>query len=131
MKKEIKSSNEMILLWEKLAKKFNKILLYWDLWAGKTHLVKWFAKWLWINPEIVTSPTYTYVNIYNNKLLHIDMYRINNFEILLDKWILDLIDQFEYICIERPKRQEHYTDESWIKIIIEKVWEKDRKIIIK
>ena len=130
MLKKITSPNEMITLWGGLSKYYKKILLYWNLWAWKTQFVKWFAKWLEINPELVKSPTYTYVNIYNDKLLHIDMYKIDNFKILLDKGILDLIDEFDYICIERPKREEQYIDNEWTKVDIKKISENERIVKI-
>jgi tRNA A37 threonylcarbamoyladenosine biosynthesis protein TsaE len=58
------------------------------------------------------------------------MYRLNDFNDLIDKGILDQIEQFEYIVIEWPKREEEYADENWKKIIIEKIDEKTRKIKI-
>ena len=126
----INSPQDMIEFWESLSKKYKKILLEGSLWAWKTHFVKWFAKWIGIDPQIVQSPTYTYLNNYENKLLHIDMYRIPSFEELLEKWILDQIEIFDYIVIERPKRTEEYTDNNWIKIKIEKLDENTRKIIL-
>jgi tRNA threonylcarbamoyladenosine biosynthesis protein TsaE len=111
-----------------LSLKHSKILLYGDLWAWKTHFVKWFVSWLWIDIKKVQSPTYAYVNIYDNKILHIDMYRIVNFEQLLEKWILELIDNHEYILIEWPKFEQEYTDNKWKIIHIEKLDELTRKI---
>jgi tRNA A37 threonylcarbamoyladenosine biosynthesis protein TsaE len=58
---------------------------------------------LGINADIVQSPTYAYINIYENKLLHIDMYRIEKYEDLVEKGILDQIDQFDYVVVEWPK----------------------------
>lgn len=100
----------MLKLWNKLAKEAKVLLLRWDLWAGKTLLTKWFAKWLWIDENIVQSPTYAYINIYEDKLLHIDMYRIEHYSDLVEKWILDQIHQYEYIVIERPK----FIDKLWL-----------------
>jgi tRNA threonylcarbamoyladenosine biosynthesis protein TsaE len=127
----VNSSEDMIKIWEQLAQKHKKLLLYGDLGAGKTHLVKGFAKWLWVDENIVTSPTYAIVNNYENKLLHIDMYRLKDFSELIDRWILDNIDNFDYICIEWPKRENSYVDEEWTRIKIEKIWENSRKLIIR
>lgn len=85
----INSPEEMTNLGESLAKEHKILLLQWELGSGKTTLAKWFAKWLGINPKHVQSPTYTYLNIYENKLLHIDMRRINEQKELIEKWILD------------------------------------------
>jgi tRNA threonylcarbamoyladenosine biosynthesis protein TsaE len=111
----IKSPEEMLKFWEKLALDSKILLLEWDLWAGKTLLAKWFAKWLWIDWNIVQSPTYAYINIYNNKLLHIDMYRLEKYEDLIEKWILDQINHFDYIVIEWPK----FIDKLWLKNYLE------------
>lgn len=111
----IKSPEEMLKFWEKLAFESKILLLEWDLWAGKTLLTKWFAKWLSIDSNTVQSPTYAYINIYDNKLLHIDMYRIEKYEDLIEKWILDQINHFDYIVIEWPK----FIDRLWLKNYLE------------
>ena len=104
--------------------------LVWDLWSGKTTFTKWFAEWLWIDSKKVQSPTYTYVNIYDNKLLHIDMYRIESFEDLIEKWIIDLLNEYEYILIEWPKWTEKL-NLSWTKTLsITKTWDQEREIEI-
>ncbi len=126
----IKSVQEMIDLWKEYSKKNKKILLYGDLWAGKTHFIKWFASWLGIEPDLVQSPTYTYLNIYENKILHIDMYRLESFESLIEKWILEMISDFDYVCIEWPKFEENYIDKTWQKIKIDKIDPQTREIHI-
>ncbi len=126
----IKSPEQMIDFWKKMSQTYKKILLYGELWAWKTHLIKWFAQWLWLDQNIIQSPTYTYINNYNNILLHIDMYRIKYFDELLEKWIIEQLDNFEYIAIERPKRIEEYIDNNWIQIKIEKINQTTRKILI-
>ncbi len=59
------------------------------------------------------SPTYTYIHIYEEKLLHIDMRRIETQQQLFDLGIYNLIDQYESIIIEWPKREKNYIDMSW------------------
>lgn len=112
MQKTINSPEAMFDLWKELAATSKILLLHGELWAGKTTLVKWFAAGLGTNGDEVTSPTYTYVQTYDNKLLHIDMYNIKTYEELLHKGILDLIDQYEYIVIEWPKFIEQLSIES-------------------
>ncbi len=126
----IASPDDMVKLGSQIVKNYSKILIYWDLGVWKTHLVKGFASWLGIEKDKVTSPTYTIINNYDNKLLHIDMYRLKEFSELIDKWILDSIDRFDYICIERPKREEEYIDDQWLKIKIEKINDNKRKVSI-
>ncbi len=124
MKKIIKTPQEMFELWQKLAKDHKIILLYWDLWAGKTLLTKWFANWLGINENIVQSPTYAYLNSYDNKLLHIDMYRLENQNDVLEKWINEQISNHDYIAIERPKFVEILDIHKYTTINISKDGEK-------
>jgi len=89
MKKEIRiiSSDDMILLGEKIGNMLNAnmlITLEGDLGAGKTTFTKGIARGLGIK-EIVNSPTFTILKIYEGrlKLYHLDVYRVdeNDFEL--------------------------------------------------
>jgi tRNA A37 threonylcarbamoyladenosine biosynthesis protein TsaE len=63
----------------------------------------------------VNSPTYTYIQEYSNdsqaslknhgngKLLHIDMYNINEPQQLIEKGIAELVHEYDYVAIEWPK----------------------------
>ncbi len=106
-----------------LAKIHSKILLYGELGAGKTTFAKGFAEGLWLSSTIITSPTYTYLNIYEKKLLHVDMFRIESSEKLHETGIVEQINQYEYMLIERPRREDLYADDSRMKLEITK--EKD------
>ena len=116
-------------------------LLYGDLGAGKTQFVKWIAKGLEISPDIVQSPTYTYLNVYQNKLLHIDMYRLLEkldiagkkvvWEELLEKWILEEIQNYPYVVVEWPVLEQLWQfDLPWQRIKISKVDQNVRKVEI-
>ena len=125
----ISSPLDMILFGTDIAKKwYKKIFLHGELGAGKTHFTKGFCNHFDIDPKFITSPTYTYLNEYQDKVLHIDMYRIESRELLQQKWILDLIHDYEYIIIERPKFTESYIDDSRTNITINKISETERKI---
>jgi len=112
------------------AQKNTKILLHGDLGAGKTLFTKGFAKALWINEDKVQSPTYTYINIYNKKLLHIDMYRLESFDDVLNKGILEEIHNYDYIVIERPKFEDQIDYSDFLKINIQKISDTERKLIL-
>jgi len=128
MKKTIHSPTEMHQLWIELSKSENILFLVGNLWSGKTTFTKWFAEWLWIDPKKVQSPTYTYVNVYDEKLLHIDMYRLETFEDLIEKGIMDLINKYEYILIEWPKWTEKL-NLGWTKtLMITKTGDEEREI---
>lgn len=53
------------------------VLLDGELGAGKTAVAKGIAKGLGISEE-VTSPTYAYINSYEDRLFHFDCYRITS-----------------------------------------------------
>lgn len=77
-----KSERDTIAFAQKFARSVKKgtiILLEGDLGAGKTHFVKGFAKGLKCK-SMVTSPTFTIMNIYNGgkmPIYHFDMYRLS------------------------------------------------------
>jgi tRNA A37 threonylcarbamoyladenosine biosynthesis protein TsaE len=79
----------------------------------------------------VQSPTYAYVNIYDNKLLHIDMYRLSSFDEFIEKGILNQISEFDNIVIEWPKREDQLDLEDPLIIEIEKISAKDREVVEK
>ena len=124
----IRSPEEMYNYWKSLSNKNKVLLLKWELWAWKTTLIKWFAEWLWINPEKVQSPTYAYVNIYDDKLLHIDMYRLSSYDELIEKGILNQISDFDNVVIEWPKWENELDLEDPLIIQIDKISAQDREV---
>ena len=123
----INTPEEMFNLGQELSKKYKILLLFGDLWAWKTLLTKWFANGLWIDENIVQSPTYAYINSYGGKLLHVDMYRIENENDVREKWINDQISNHEYITIEWPKFIDSLDISNYVKVFIAKDW--DRRIV--
>ena len=126
----INSPEAMFTLGQQLAQEHKKILLHGELGAGKTLFTKGFAKGLSLDETHVQSPTYTYVNIYDDTLLHIDLYRLEQYSDLVEKGIADLIDQYEYIIIERPKFFEEVEYTDFLEIKIEKTGEEERTLTI-
>jgi tRNA threonylcarbamoyladenosine biosynthesis protein TsaE len=117
----ISSPTAMHHFGQELAKDHHIILLEGELGAGKTTFAKGFAEGLGINPEQVQSPTYTYLNIYDDKLLHLDMYRLESFEQMVEKGIIDQMNDYDYILIERPKWIEQLELGTFTKMNIKKV----------
>ncbi len=79
----ISRSPEETLAWaEQFAKSLrpnDTVLLLGEMGAGKTLIAKGIAKGLGIREE-VTSPTYAYVNAYDDYLFHFDCYRVTSEE---------------------------------------------------
>ncbi|NCB38528.1 MAG: tRNA (adenosine(37)-N6)-threonylcarbamoyltransferase complex ATPase subunit type 1 TsaE [Erysipelotrichia bacterium] len=70
------------------------VLLHGELGAGKTLFARGFAKGLNIECN-VSSPSYTLMNEYksgNQSLYHIDLYRINCFEEVIDIGLFDILN---------------------------------------
>ncbi len=128
---KVSTQQQMLEFWIALAKKHKILLLQGELGAGKTLLTKGFAQWLWLNEHHVQSPTYAYLNVYENKLLHIDMYRIQEYTELVEKWIIDQINEYEYIVIERPKFIDKLPIKKNVIITIEKISESERSVEVK
>ena len=118
----IHTQQEMEDLGVKLVKNTDKFLLYGELGSGKTTLVKGLAAWLGIDTTQVQSPTYTYLHIYEEKLLHIDMRRIETQKQFLELGILELIEHYPFVAIERPKRENLYADPTWLTVSLHTSW---------
>ncbi len=128
--KKINTPEEMLEYGKELAKEHKILLLQGELGAGKTLLTKWFAEGLWLKGHQVQSPTYAYLNIYDSKLLHIDMYRIKTYKELIEKGIIDQINEYEHIVIERPKFIDKLPIKNSVTVTIEKISETERIIVI-
>ena len=130
MKYFTKSEQELIDLGKQIAKDFKGgdiVLLYGDLGAGKTTMTKGIASHFGIDD--VVSPTFTLLQTYEVKsknselrtLVHIDTYRLENEEDLVEIGVEDYLGEKNTICvIEWPEKIEGLLkDKQTIKIKIE------------
>ena len=104
------------------------VLLKGDLGAGKTEFVKGVAEHFGFTG--VTSPTYAYLNVYGDYIYHYDCYRLSSGE---DAEALGLTDYFgkNDIClIEWAENIESVLPENAKTVVIEKVDNDKRKIIL-
>ena len=112
------------------------IFLVWDLWAGKTTFSKHIIQNILAVDSEVTSPTYTYYNIYNlpnsaDKVHHFDLYRVSEYEEFIHIGWEEILDNNSWvIIIEWPQiLWNNYTADIYIELTHTEI-EDQREIII-
>lgn len=91
-----------------ILRKGTTVALYGDLGAGKTTLTKGIVASL-TGEDInqVQSPTFTYLNIYEDSatpICHFDLYRLKNAEAFIEMGFLDYFNDENICIIEWPER---------------------------
>lgn len=135
MGKELISHSEKETL--QIAEQFSKnteagdvICIEGNLGAGKTHFVKGFVRGFGINPESVSSPTFTIINEYAGTLpvYHFDFYRIENIAEALEIGTEEYLYGTGVCIIEWPERIRDILPENAIQIRITTIAPDKRKI---
>lgn len=110
------------------------VLLYGELGAGKTTLVKGVAAGLGAAPEDeVTSPTYVMVQEYSGgqgggRVYHVDLYRVEQLGDLESLGVEDLLAEDAVVLVEWPER---LLSSDWppsLKVFLEVTGETERRI---
>ena len=110
------------------------VLLEGELGSGKTTLAKGIVSGLGVaREEEVTSPSFTLVHEYGreNKVYHVDLYRIENAGELATLGLDDLMAQHATVIIEWAERLGDNVPAPWIKIQLEYLEGDDRRITVK
>ena len=102
------SEEDTIEIASKLAKEYpnHLVLLKGELGAGKTVFARGFAKGLGIDCN-VSSPSYTLMNEYrkgHKSMFHLDLYRLNCLEEVVDIGLFDILDSKQPCLIEWAER---------------------------
>jgi tRNA threonylcarbamoyladenosine biosynthesis protein TsaE len=104
------------------------LLLQGDMGAGKTAFTKGLALGLGILEE-VTSPTYAYMNSYEDRLFHYDCYRISSERQAENLGLADYFDAGGICVLEWSDNIKGLLPENCKTVVIEKISERERKII--
>jgi tRNA threonylcarbamoyladenosine biosynthesis protein TsaE len=78
-----------------------------DLGAGKTLFVRGLAAGLGVDPDEVSSPTFSLVNRYEGgrlPLYHLDLYRVAGAAEAYDLGLEELLDERAVVAVEWPDR---------------------------
>lgn len=80
------------------------VLMFGDMGAGKTTLVREFMYWLGFKGR-VKSPTFTYEIVYEDmKISHVDLYRISQNTVDILDEILSRLEEGYLVFVEWPSR---------------------------
>jgi tRNA threonylcarbamoyladenosine biosynthesis protein TsaE len=104
-----------------------------DLGAGKTEFVKAFCKILGVTDE-VSSPTFSIIQEYHDRngqeIFHMDLYRINNEDELINIGLEEYFDRGNYIFIEWPQIMNEIYDIEFCTIELENLDGTKRRFIV-
>ena len=110
------------------------VILRGDLGAGKTTLVKGIAEGFnAASQEDVTSPTFTLIHEHRGPsatIYHIDLYRVDTQRELETLGLDDLIAENSVLLIEWGEKFERFQTERDVEIVLNRVSETERKILL-
>jgi tRNA threonylcarbamoyladenosine biosynthesis protein TsaE len=104
-----------------------------SLGAGKTLLVKGVGQGLGLNPDLVTSPTFSIMNEYTGiepPLYHFDLYRLQNDLELEQIGYEDYFYGSGITVVEWGDRFRYRLPEQRVDIVLESFGHKNRKLIV-
>jgi tRNA threonylcarbamoyladenosine biosynthesis protein TsaE len=106
-----------------------RVLLHGELGAGKTAFVRGLAAGLGIDPDEVSSPTFTLVQEYSGRLplFHVDLYRLAPGEV--DDLGLDALAAGGVLAIEWAERLPR-PDSGAIRVTLEHAGEDVRRVTV-
>ncbi|MCP5469648.1 MAG: tRNA (adenosine(37)-N6)-threonylcarbamoyltransferase complex ATPase subunit type 1 TsaE [Chlamydiales bacterium] len=94
------------------------VALFGDLGAGKTTFIRGIVSGVLGEEVEIDSPTYTYLNIYQDKVYHFDLYRLRFAEEFLEMGFDEYLGK-EIVCIEWSERIEMLLPKETIRITLE------------
>jgi tRNA threonylcarbamoyladenosine biosynthesis protein TsaE len=116
------------------------VLLFGEMGSGKTTLTKGILSYFNIGPNTVVSPTFSLMQYYEildpkseiTNIVHVDTYRLNDEQELIDIGITDYLGEKDTVCIiEWPEKLTTLLqNKKTISVKIEIISEQQRKITV-
>jgi len=129
-----KSEEETIALGEQIARELPPkatVLLIGNLGAGKTTLAKGIAQGLGaVTVDEVSSPTFTLIHEYSDRLYHIDLYRLDTAAQVATLGLDEIFDREAIVLVEWGERFPELMPAARIEIRLEPEGDENRRIEI-
>lgn len=129
------SEDETIALGERLAATLPSqcvVLLIGNLGAGKTTLAKGIVKGLGAaSPDEVSSPTFTLIHEYSDRVYHVDLYRLDDPQAVARLGLDELFDRDAVVLIEWGERFPELMPERRVEIELTRTGDEERDIVVR
>lgn len=129
------SEEETIALGERLARELPVkcvVLLIGNLGAGKTTLAKGIVAGLGAAPpEEVSSPTFTLIHEYSDRVYHVDLYRLDDAAAVARLGLEELFDRDAVVLIEWGERFLDLMPRDRVEIRLDRVGDEEREIEVR
>jgi tRNA threonylcarbamoyladenosine biosynthesis protein TsaE len=126
------SEDETIAFGERLASTLPSkgvVLLIGNLGAGKTTLAKGIVKGLGAaSPDEVSSPTFTLIHEYSDRVYHVDLYRLEDPQAVARLGLDELFDRDAVVLIEWGERFLELMPENRVEIRLTRTGDETREI---
>jgi tRNA threonylcarbamoyladenosine biosynthesis protein TsaE len=126
------SEDETIAFGERLASTLPSkgvVLLIGNLGAGKTTLAKGIVKGLGAaSPDEVSSPTFTLIHEYSDRVYHVDLYRLDDPQAVARLGLDELFDRDAVVLIEWGERFLELMPENRVEIRLTRTGDETREI---
>jgi len=94
-------------------------------------MAKGIAKGLGIEPDEVSSPTFTLIHEYSNRLYHVDLYRLDDARSVARLGLDELFDRKAVVLIEWGERFVELMPDDRVEIRLTRTGDEQREIEIR
>ena len=94
-------------------------------------MAKGIAKALGVSPDEVSSPTFTLIHEYSERLYHVDLYRLDDIESVVRLGLEELFDRNAIVLIEWGERFLELMPEDRVEIRLTRTGDNEREIVWK